>query len=301
VTVAKVGPSTSTQHWARIGQARAFIRTHAAEPLTLDRIAGEAAVSPFHFARMFRALTGETIFHCVTRLRLRAAADMLLARTDRPVTEIAIAVGYDAASSFNKAFKKTFGTSPTHFRALSGVTSASLLARVEDPDMHSRDAIDLETRPEFRQRPERRFFFVRRRGTCTDEAPRAWAEFHRLTASARLHGPDVEFVGASYDDAGAVAEKSHFYEAGVTVPARMPTPPGLTRGTLPSGHYAVFRYRGPYSGIGRAFDTLFRGWVVDAGATFRSAPCLEIYLNDPRTVPPAALLTELCIPVEERR
>lgn len=85
------------------------------------------------------------------------------------------------------------------------------------------------------------------------------------------------------------------------MPARTPIPPGLTGGTLPGGHYAVFRYRGAYSGIGRAFDTLFRGWVVDSGATFRSAPCLEIYLNDPRTVPAAELLTELCIPVEERR
>lgn len=130
---------------------------------------------------------------------------MLLARADRPVTEIASAVGYDAASSFNKAFKKSLGTSPTHFRALPGVARASLLARLEDPDMHSRDAIDVETQPEFRQRPERRFVFVRRRGTCTDEAPRAWAEFHRVAAAARLRGSDLEFIGASYDDAGAVA------------------------------------------------------------------------------------------------
>jgi AraC family transcriptional regulator len=260
VTGAKAGPSTSTQHWARIGQARAFIRAYAGEPLTLERIAGAAAVSPFHFARLFRALTGETIFQYVTRVRLKAAVRTLLERPDVPVTTIATSIGYDTAPSFNKAFKKT-------------------------------------TRPEFRERAPHRFLFVGRRGVCPEEAPRAWADFHRLVAGARLLGPDVEFIGASYDDTGKVAENPHRYEAGVTVSDETHAVPGLSIGTLPGGRYAVFTYRGPYARLGRAFDALFSGWVVESGATFRSAPCLEIYLNDPRTVPHDELLTELCIPV----
>ena len=63
--------STPTLHWARIGRARRFIRDHAAEPLTLDLIAAEAAPSPYHFAHIFRALTGETVFTHVSRVRLR--------------------------------------------------------------------------------------------------------------------------------------------------------------------------------------------------------------------------------------
>ena len=301
MTLAKVGPSTSTQHWARIGQARVFIREHAAEPLTLERIAHEVCISSFHFARLFRALTGETIFQYVSRMRLKRAVALLLEDAARPITEIATAVGYDAVSSFNKVFKKNLGTSPTRFRALSAIARATLLARLEDPDMSLRDGLDLDRRPEFREREERRFLFVRRRGICTEEAPRAWAEFHRLVGRPSLLGPDVECVGASYDDMGTVAEKSHRYEAGVAVAARTAVPPRLSCGTLPGGRYAVFRHRGPYSTIGHAFDALFAGWVVEAGATFRSAPCLEIYLNDPRTVRAAELLTELCIPVEDTR
>jgi AraC family transcriptional regulator len=298
VTVAKVGPSSSTQHWARIGQARAFMRAHAAEPLTLARVAGEVCVSPFHFARLFRALTGETVFHYVTRVRLQAAMRMLIDAPHRPVTDIAAAVGYDAASSFNKVFRKSLGTSPTAFRALSGVARATLVARLEDPDMSPRAGLDLDTRPEFRERTARRFLFVRRRGRCDEEAPRAWAELHRLVPRMHLLGDRIECVGASYDEDGAVAEHVHRYEAGVVVDGAVQAPAGLMSGTLPGGRYAVFRYRGAYANIGRAFDTLFRGWVVETGATFRSAPCLEIYLNDPRTVPTAELVTELCLPVE---
>jgi AraC family transcriptional regulator len=72
VTTAKT-LSTPTLHWARIGRAHRFIRDHAAEPLTLDLIAAEAATSPYHFARIVRALTGETVFTHVSRVRLRRA------------------------------------------------------------------------------------------------------------------------------------------------------------------------------------------------------------------------------------
>ena len=89
-------------------------------------------------------------------------------------------------------------------------------------------------------------------------------------------GPDVEFVGASYDDTGAVKERSHRYEAGITVPDGTPAPRGLSRRRLPGGRYAIFRYRGSYAHIGRAFDTIFSGWVTQSGAALRSAPCLEI-------------------------
>ena len=72
MTVAKT-LSTPTLRWARIGRTRRFIRHHAAKPLTLELIAAEAATSPYHFARIVRALTGETVFTHVSRVRLRRA------------------------------------------------------------------------------------------------------------------------------------------------------------------------------------------------------------------------------------
>jgi AraC family transcriptional regulator len=103
-------------------------------------------------------------------------------------------------------------------------------------------------------------------------------------------------VGAAHDDSGPIRERMHRYEAGLTVPDATPVPPGLTAGTLPGGRYACFRYRGSYALIGRAFDTLVRGWLVSSGATLRAAPCLEIYRDEPR-VPERERRTDLCLPV----
>ncbi len=291
--------STPTLHWARIGQARRFIRDHAAEALTLEQIAGAAATSPFHFARIFRALTGETVFVHVSRVRLRKAVALLLEQPGIRVTEVASAVGYDSTPSFNKLFRKILGTTPTDFRALSTGARARRLGRLDDPDTTAGGRLHIARRPIFQNRPDRRFLFVRRRGFCPDEAPAAWAEFHRVAGELAIR--DAEHIGAAYDDTGAIREATHRYEAGLAVPDGTPVPKGLTAGILPGGRYAIFHYRGPYARIGRAFDRLFRGWVVGSGVTLRSAPCLEIYLNHPGGVAESELLTELCLPVADTR
>lgn len=77
----------------RISRARAYIRARALDGLSLAEVAAEAGVSPFYFSRLYAALTGETVFGYVTRLRLRHAAGRLVAEPHLPVTEVALEVG----------------------------------------------------------------------------------------------------------------------------------------------------------------------------------------------------------------
>lgn len=185
---------------------------------------------------------------------------------------------------------------PTDFRARTAAARTVLLRRLDDPDTTPAEGLDLATEPDVQDLPPRRFLCVRRRGLCPEEAPAAWAEFHRV--AGRLRVPGALHIGAAHDDSGPIRERMHRYEAGLAVPDATPVPPGLTAGALPGGCYACFRYRGSYAHIGRAFDTLVRGWLVASGATLRPAPCLEIYRDDPR-VPERERRTDLCLPVDD--
>jgi hypothetical protein len=55
---------------------------------------------------------------------------------------------------------------------------------------------------------------------------------------------------------------------------------------------------GSYSRLGQAFEQVFRGWVVTSRVKLREAPCLEVYLNDPKTTCEEDLLTEFWVPIE---
>lgn len=92
-----------------------YIETHLASPLSLVELARHCHISPFHFHRLFRAVTDETLGCYVRRLRIERAM-MFLLNSDRSVEEIATAVGYQSTSAFYRAFKKIFSVSPTTFR-----------------------------------------------------------------------------------------------------------------------------------------------------------------------------------------
>ena len=86
------------------------------EPLGVDDLARAAGLSRAHFSREFRRAFGESPHaYLLTRRLERAAA--LLRTTDRSVADICFSVGLRSLGSFTTSFTRTFGMSPTAYRA----------------------------------------------------------------------------------------------------------------------------------------------------------------------------------------
>jgi AraC-like DNA-binding protein len=86
------------------------------EPLGVDDLARAAGLSRAHFSREFRRAFGESPHgYLLTRRLERAAA--LLRNTDRSVAAICFSVGLQSVGSFTTSFTRTFGRSPTAYRA----------------------------------------------------------------------------------------------------------------------------------------------------------------------------------------
>lgn len=100
----------------RIRRAVEFMHTHLEQDLPLKEIAAASYLSPFHFARLFKKLTGTTPHAYLASLRW-TSAKVLLAETDLSITEISSRVGYASPSHFTKAFRQATGLSPRAFRA----------------------------------------------------------------------------------------------------------------------------------------------------------------------------------------
>ncbi len=86
------------------------------EPLDVDDLAGVAGLSRAHFSREFRRAFGESPHSYLLTRRLERAAALLRA-TDRSVADICFSVGLQSVGSFTTSFKRTFGISPTVYRA----------------------------------------------------------------------------------------------------------------------------------------------------------------------------------------
>jgi AraC-like DNA-binding protein len=98
----------------RVLRAREAIHARYAEPLDVPALAREAALSPFHFLRLFRAAFGVTPHQYLTSVRIEAAKRLLL--SDAPVTDVCFDVGFQSLGSFSALFARKVGAPPSAFR-----------------------------------------------------------------------------------------------------------------------------------------------------------------------------------------
>src|SRR5512146_3051188 len=97
-----------------VQRMQSYIEAHLQEPLTLHRLAQAAGYSPWHAARVFKALTGKSPFEYIRLLRLSRAAAKLQ-EEDVRVVDVAFDFVFDSHEGFTRAFSKQFGCSPQRF------------------------------------------------------------------------------------------------------------------------------------------------------------------------------------------
>lgn len=100
---------------ARVSRTVRTIERHPDAGHSLESLAREARLSPYHFLRAFQQVTGVTPHQYVLRARLREAATRLASEPAR-ILDIALDCGFGDVSNFNRAFRTELGMSPRNFR-----------------------------------------------------------------------------------------------------------------------------------------------------------------------------------------
>src|SRR5262249_625382 len=98
----------------RLARVLAFIDAHLRRELSLEELAREACLSPFHFARSFKVATGLPPHQYVLQRR-HAHAKALLAGRTLSLAEAALACGSSSQAHFSTSFKQATGVSPSLF------------------------------------------------------------------------------------------------------------------------------------------------------------------------------------------
>lgn len=99
----------------RLRRAIEFMSDNCGRELSLAEIAGAAYLSEFHFARLFKKITGATPHAYLASLRIERAR-RLLAESDLSIADVGAEVGYTSQSHFTKIFREATGMTPKAFR-----------------------------------------------------------------------------------------------------------------------------------------------------------------------------------------
>src|SRR4030095_1963678 len=98
----------------QIIESRHFIDKHFSEDINLDKIAGKALVSKFHFIRVFKRYFGRTPNQYLQEVRIEMAKKILL--KGKSIDEVCNAIGFKSKTSFISLFKKMTGVTPLAFQ-----------------------------------------------------------------------------------------------------------------------------------------------------------------------------------------
>lgn len=92
-----------------------YIDEHPGSPLGLAQLAKQASVTPAHFSRAFKKLTGLNVTEYVTTKRIIRAKELLI-ETDANISDIAERCGFESLPHFHRMFKKLTGMTPAHYK-----------------------------------------------------------------------------------------------------------------------------------------------------------------------------------------
>ena len=278
---------TYNDYIQRINKVVAYINNHLDETLDLKTLANEAALSDFHFHRIFKALKGEAIGGYITRLRLEATA-RLLRYTALTIEEIAFNIGYETPASLSKAFKKQYGISPTEYRT--NKDTYIMKKEIINPDLALKAPKIVTLEP-------KNLIYIALTGTYGSlDYGKAYEQLWAVIKAQKLFTKGIESICISYDDP-KITEGS-LQRSDVCLAIHKPATPQeeVSCKTLAGGKYAVFFYQGSYENLSQVYDTAVR-WVIDHEYTLREEPFFEKYLNDARCTPKEKLKTEIYIPI----
>lgn len=277
-----------------IEHLQACLRERQALP-DVTTLAAVAHQSPFHFQRLYRAMTGESPGQTLDRLRLLTALQALQ-HPGASVTDAALAAGYESAQALARRCRQRLDATPSGLRDDQQLREhwQQVLAR-PPADVGEQTAAPLRVQVKALQPFE--VVLLRAQGAFADLDASfgelfAWAQGQGLT-DALLH-----LVGIAVDDHRDVPACEHRFDCGMGFATLLPALPSrFRRQTLGDGQYAVVHHVGPYEELQALGDALLRDWWPASGRTLGEAPLYFHFLDDPEQVPAERLRADVCLPL----
>jgi AraC family transcriptional regulator len=267
----------------RFERAASLLSGRLDDPPSLAELASAAAVSPFHFHRIWRALTRETVGQTILRLRMEASQELLRVK-DASVTETATAIGFGTPQSFARAFRRHTGRTPSEHR-----NSQSSVAKKDAADM--KVAVD--------RRGEIMVVVLRREGKAYTDLNATFGEVWSWAEATDTLQHLQGIYGIPLDDPASVPVDELRYDAGLALGVTSaPEPFRVLR--LPAGEFACLRHFGSYDGLEAATQYVVSEWLLSSGREPADFPVFHKFINDPDQTPVDELITDILLPLKER-
>lgn len=265
-----------------------YINCHLFDDLDSERLSQVAGISKFHFCRLFKAVCGDSPGNYIFRLRLEYIAFKLIS-TDISVPELLGQINYQNKHTLSRAFKSYFNCSIPEFRK----KHSNVCPEGKNP---IRVELSLEKVPNMRIA----YLKLERRNNIGHSFSVLWKQLLQFYENYELSSKGCKYVSLTLDYPLITSEEHSRFMIGVTLPQSFKPPKGFGIYEIPSGEYAIFRFKGLYHELNRAYRYIYLDWLPTSDYTLREPFTFETYINTPEKTPASELITDIYIPVTKK-
>ncbi|MBL1277598.1 MAG: effector binding domain-containing protein [Ectothiorhodospiraceae bacterium] len=257
-----------------------YIESQLDSDIALRKVASEAGLSQWHFQRIFKALTNETLKTYIRSRRLSGALNKLISSNER-IIDISIAAGFESQESFTRAFKNTFDVTPNEARKMANKNM--FINKIEfDAEYlkHINQGVSLT--PEIYTQKEMLLVGVKtefysvdsEKNNMADKLPLLWNEFLPRVNDISDKVPDLGYgIVRQTQDKTDLLE----YYAACEVTQLNEIPKGMVSITIPQCRYAKFSHNGNVNKINNTVNYIYSSWLLQSGERHSYGPDIEIY------------------------
>jgi len=275
----------------RINIAIDYIEDNLENKLTLAKLSEVAALSKYHFHRIFKIITGETLNEFIKRRKMEKACRLLINSKSKSITEIAFECGYGSSSNFTRDFSEFYNAAPSKMREKNYKPYTRKIANGKS------------TNPVFlgvSNIPEYEFLYSRiSNGYNPAIIQMAFKALYQFALKKNLFVSPEQFIGIGYDDPDYTPVAKCRYDAGLILKNGLPKDTdlcGFNRKKIKNGVYAVFEYEGKGDKFFNAWDVIFTKWLLKSKYVPANNPHLEMYKASERYAE-GIYKADLCLPV----
>lgn len=271
-----------------VNQSIDYIMQHLDKDLSLDTVAAKFYISKYHFSRIFKAETGESLYSFVKRCKVdQSAIDMKLKPT-KAITDIGLDYGY-SSSNYSSVFKKHHDTSPTVFRQ-SIPTQSMPVPFAPERVVRFKTAEEYSDKIEIKEFDDFFVLYERFIGNYVD-IEKNWYRF--LDQYKAFLNEKTLLIERFFNDPAITSSSQCICDICMTAESDCALDNVMW---LKGGKWIVYQFEGEIKDIFETLQGIFSVWLPGSGCSMAQRHGLNIYHNIDRHN--HRVVMDLCIPIE---
>ena len=291
----------------RVNTILQFIDENLDSELSLETVANVGFYSPFHFHRIFKAITNETLNSYITRKRIEKTASVLLHQKNVSITELSLQYGFNSNSSFTRTFKKFYGLSPSEFRkSKSKYSKISQIdskngqekSNFEEYICHSINLINwikMNAKIEIKEMPKLELAFITQIGHIGLE--KAYAKLIQWAAPKGLLKEDSKMATIYHDSYKITEPEKVRMSASLILNEKTEVSGEIGLTTIEKGKFIIGHFEIGIQEFEKSWTGLFI-WMNENGYKKADRNPFEIYHNNFNEHPEKTCIVDFFIPIE---